>query len=66
MTMPTSPERLAAVLHAAQYLSNLSPQQDPWAELAQALKDFFRCDLVLIVRAGQDGEPQCKLKKESK
>jgi signal transduction histidine kinase len=58
MTMPTSPERLAAVLHAAQYLSNLSPKQDPWAELAQALKDFFRCDLVLIVRAGQDGEPR--------
>jgi|GEM_PF-2662445 signal transduction histidine kinase len=58
MTQPTSPERLAAVLHAAQYLSNLSPQQDPWAELAQALKTFFRCDLVLIVRAGQDGEPQ--------
>jgi signal transduction histidine kinase/ActR/RegA family two-component response regulator len=56
MTSPTASERLTVVLRAAQYLSNLSPQQDPWAELAQALKSFFRCDLVLIVSTDPAGD----------
>jgi signal transduction histidine kinase len=58
MSQPAS-ERLGAVLRAAQYLSNLTPQQDPWAELAHTLESFFRCDLALIVRP--DGEDRPRL-----
>jgi signal transduction histidine kinase/CheY-like chemotaxis protein len=56
VTVLSASERLTAVLRAAQYLCNLSLLQDPWAELAQVLKGFFKCDLVLIVRPGEDGE----------
>ena len=50
-------ERLTAVLHAAQYLSNLGPDQDPWGALERALSTFFAFDLVLMV--GVDGgEPR--------
>ena len=55
--MSVASERLTAVLRAAQYLSNLSPQQDAWAELAQALSSFFGCEFVLVVQANQGGEP---------
>ena len=55
--MSVASERLTAVLRAAQYLSNLSPEQDAWAELAQALSSFFGCEFVLVVQADQAGEP---------
>jgi two-component system CheB/CheR fusion protein len=55
--MSVASERLTAVLRAAQYLSNLSPEQDAWAELAQALSSFFGCEFVLVVQANQGGEP---------
>jgi two-component system CheB/CheR fusion protein len=55
--MSVASERLTAVLRAAQYLSNLSPEQDAWAEMAQALSSFFGCKFVLVVAAGEDGEP---------
>jgi two-component system CheB/CheR fusion protein len=55
--MSVASERLTAVLRAAQYLSNLSPEQDAWAELAQALGSFFGCEFVLVVRADESGEP---------
>ena len=55
MSIASSPERLTAVLRAAQYLSNLTLLQDPWTEWAQAMKDFFSCDLMLVVRP-TDGE----------
>ncbi len=58
MSAPSASERLAAVLRAAQYLSNLSPEQDPWKELAQAMSSFFGCDLVLVVAADEGGEPR--------
>jgi two-component system CheB/CheR fusion protein len=55
--MSVASERLTAVLRAVQYLSNLSPEQDAWAELAQALSSFFGCEFVLVVQANQGGEP---------
>lgn len=58
MSLPATSERLTAVLRAAQYLSNLSPRQDPWPELAHALESFFRCDLALIVRPDEEGRPR--------
>ena len=58
MSLPDTSERLTVVLRAAQYLSNLSHQQDPWTELTEALKTFFKCDLVLIVRSGPDEGPR--------
>ena len=58
MISSSASDQLTAVLHAAQYLSNLTFQQDPWAEWAQALQRFFGCDLVLIVEPDQAGTPQ--------
>ena len=58
MSAPSAPEHPTAVLRAAQYLSNLSPEQDPWAELAHAMDGFFGYDLVLIVGADGGIEPQ--------
>lgn len=58
MSISYASEQLTVVLHAAQYLSNLSPNQDPWAELAEVLTSFFRCDLVLIVKPDLAGDPQ--------
>jgi two-component system CheB/CheR fusion protein len=55
--MSVASERLKAVLRAAQYLSNLSPEQDAWAELARALSSFFGCEFVLVVQANEGGEP---------
>jgi two-component system CheB/CheR fusion protein len=55
--MSVASERLTAVLRAAQYLSNLSPEQDAWAELAQAISSFFGCEFVLVVQADEGGEP---------
>ena len=55
--MSVASERLTAVLRAAQYLSNLSPEQDAWSELAQALSSFFGCEFVLVVHVGEGGEP---------
>jgi two-component system CheB/CheR fusion protein len=55
--MSVASERLTAVLRAAQYLSNLSPEQDAWAELAQATTSFFGCEFVLVVTADERGEP---------
>jgi signal transduction histidine kinase len=55
MNQPTASERLTVVLRATQYLGNLTLRQDPWAELAETLERFFPCELVLIVRPGQDG-----------
>jgi len=55
--MLTDPARLLTVLRAAQYLSNLPLQENPWVALAQTLQGVFRCDLVMIVRAGDGGEP---------
>jgi len=51
-------QRLTTVLRAAQYLSNLSPEQDTWAELAHTMKNFFGCDFLLIVAADESGEPR--------
>jgi PAS domain S-box-containing protein len=53
-----APQRLTAVLRAAQYLSNLSPEQDIWAELAHLMNSFFGCDFLLVVTADERGEPQ--------
>ena len=58
MTAASTSDRLTAVLRAAQYLSNLSPEQDPWAELAQAMKSFFANDILLVVAPGPAGEPR--------
>jgi len=55
--MSVASERLTAVLRSAQYLSNLSPEQDAWAELAQAISSFFGCEFVLVVQADEGGEP---------
>jgi two-component system CheB/CheR fusion protein len=55
--MSVASERLTAVLRAAQYLSNLSPEQDAWPELAQALSSFFGCEFVLVVQVDEGGEP---------
>jgi two-component system CheB/CheR fusion protein len=55
--MSVASERLTAVLRAAQYLSNLSPEQDAWAELAQAISSFFGSEFVLVVQADPSGEP---------
>jgi len=55
-------ERLTAVLHAAQYLSNLSPDQDPWGELEKALSTFFAFDLVLVVGTDVVGTDEGELK----
>jgi two-component system CheB/CheR fusion protein len=55
--MSVASERLTAVLRAAQYLSNLSPEQDAWAELAQALSSFFGCEFVLVVQVDEGGQP---------
>jgi two-component system CheB/CheR fusion protein len=55
--MSVASERLTAVLRAAQYLSNLSPEQDAWSELAQALSSFFSCEFVLVVHVDEGGEP---------
>ncbi|HEY3353349.1 MAG TPA: ATP-binding protein [Polyangia bacterium] len=57
MSAPLPAERLTAVLRAAQYLSNLTADQDPWGALAEALSTFFGFDLVLIVGA-DDGAPR--------
>jgi two-component system CheB/CheR fusion protein len=54
--MSVASERLTAVLRAAQYLSNLSPEQDAWAELAQATTSFFGCEFVLVLAADERGE----------
>lgn len=56
MNQPTASERLTVMLRATQYLGNLTLRQDPWAELAETLERFFQCEMVLIVRPGQDGE----------
>jgi signal transduction histidine kinase len=48
-------KRLTAVLRAAQYLSNLTLLQDPWTEWAQAMKAFFSCDLMMVVRPSEAG-----------
>jgi len=56
--MSIASERLTAVLRAAQYLSNLSPEQDAWAELARALSSFFGCEFVLVVAPDEGGEPR--------
>ena len=58
MSPEAASNRLAAFLRAAQYLSNLTLQQDPWAEWGQALNSFFKCDPVLIVKADPGGAPE--------
>ena len=58
MNATIASERLTAVLRAAQYLSNLSPEQDTWAELAHLMSSFFGCDFLLVVTADERGEPQ--------
>ena len=55
--MSVASERLTAVLRAAQYLSNLSPEQDAWSELAHALSSFFGCEFVLVVQVDEGGLP---------